>query len=112
MTTSFPNRRSAGRQIRTAGPEALGDPRIEGDRVRHLVSGRPGPGEDIFRRGRFERRRREQPGAALIGELTVVAVAAAERHVEPQPDMQRRIRSEEHTSEIQSLMRISYDVFC
>src|SRR3546814_5940569 len=27
-------------------------------------------------------------------------------------DMQRRRRSEEHTSELQSLMRISYAVFC
>src|SRR3546814_7369630 len=27
-------------------------------------------------------------------------------------DIQRRIRSEEHTSELQSLMRISYAVFC
>src|SRR3546814_4289544 len=28
------------------------------------------------------------------------------------PDRQRRTRSEEHTSELQSLMRISYAVFC
>src|SRR3546814_10762777 len=27
-------------------------------------------------------------------------------------DAQRSMRSEEHTSELQSLMRISYDVFC
>src|SRR3546814_8637566 len=27
-------------------------------------------------------------------------------------DLQRQIRSEEHTSELQSLMRISYAVFC
>src|SRR3546814_3552637 len=33
---------------------------------------------------------------------------------DPQPDAARqpRIRSEEHTSELQSLMRISYAVFC
>src|SRR3546814_10348939 len=29
-----------------------------------------------------------------------------------QPDQARRLRSEEHTSELQSLMRISYAVFC
>src|SRR3546814_8658612 len=29
-----------------------------------------------------------------------------------QPDIDQRIRSEEHTSELQSLMRISYAVFC
>src|SRR3546814_1358684 len=28
------------------------------------------------------------------------------------PDLRGRIRSEEHTSELQSLMRISYAVFC
>src|SRR3546814_1903988 len=28
------------------------------------------------------------------------------------PDLTRRFRSEEHTSELQSLMRISYAVFC
>src|SRR3546814_2757516 len=27
-------------------------------------------------------------------------------------DMMQEVRSEEHTSELQSLMRISYDVFC
>src|SRR3546814_4126574 len=27
-------------------------------------------------------------------------------------ELQRDVRSEEHTSELQSLMRISYDVFC
>src|SRR3546814_8012767 len=31
--------------------------------------------------------------------------------VEPEPN-QRRMRSEEHTSELQSLMRLSYAVFC
>src|SRR3546814_6564099 len=31
---------------------------------------------------------------------------------EPQPDLQGLWRSEEHTSELQSLMRISYAVFC
>src|SRR3546814_8151387 len=40
------------------------------------------------------------PGGILHG-LKVVAVAVERRH-----------RSEEHTSELQSLMRISYAVFC
>src|SRR3546814_1390692 len=30
----------------------------------------------------------------------------------PRPDSRRHLRSEEHTSELQSLMRISYAVFC
>src|SRR3546814_4869455 len=38
----------------------------------------------------------------------------ADRHDERAPgcDAQQRIRSEEHTSELQSLMRISYSFFC
>src|SRR3546814_8217989 len=43
----------------------------------------------------------------------------AEYRAKPQPlgnrhgdDRRRKIRSEEHTSELQSLMRISYAVFC
>src|SRR3546814_1881971 len=31
---------------------------------------------------------------------------------EPHPTTKRQLRSEEHTSELQSLMRISYAVFC
>src|SRR3546814_6629510 len=52
----------------------------------------------------------------------VVVVGISERDAEqqlagfaPQPQglaHSRRIRSEEHTSELQSLMRISYAVFC
>src|SRR3546814_3368950 len=33
-------------------------------------------------------------------------------HLKGQPNWQERRRSEEHTSELQSLMRISYAVFC
>src|SRR3546814_5418918 len=32
--------------------------------------------------------------------------------LEPRPEPQGHVRSEEHTSELQSLMRISYAVFC
>src|SRR3546814_4721198 len=37
-----------------------------------------------------------------------------DRHPEPRPDGKEHVqpRSEEHTSELQSLMRISYAVFC
>src|SRR3546814_3835289 len=45
--------------------------------------------------------------AAKLGAFTIARVLTAERH--PQAD---KLRSEEHTSELQSLMRISYDVFC
>src|SRR3546814_4805676 len=36
----------------------------------------------------------------------------AARHASFRPTRQRECRSEEHTSELQSLMRISYAVFC
>src|SRR3546814_10241043 len=38
--------------------------------------------------------------------------SAAERHHSARQQGSRRQRSEEHTSELQSLMRISYAVFC
>src|SRR3546814_9670305 len=43
--------------------------------------------------------------ALVAGIVSQVLLPWAERHPE-------RIRSEEHTSELQSLMRISYAVFC
>src|SRR3546814_2984596 len=57
--------------------------------------------EPGVRRGRervFDLRRRE---IAAIGGI------AAQQFADP-----HLVRSEEHTSELQSLMRISYDVFC
>src|SRR3546814_2077248 len=43
-------------------------------------------------------------------DIDVVEVIAA-RRIEF-PELRQRLRSEEHTSELQSLMRISYAVFC
>src|SRR3546814_1985891 len=61
-------------------------------------------GREVFGFPRFadyRRRVEEQPGpvnvAALVGHMTLRA---------------RALRSEEHTSELQSLMRSSYAVFC
>src|SRR3546814_7041327 len=42
-------------------------------------------------------------------DVTIDAALSANRGVEPTI---RKLRSEEHTSELQSLMRISYAVFC
>src|SRR3546814_2114100 len=51
-----------------------------------------------------------------IDNAWALAVETYHRHQLPTPDMcgwdQFRDRSEEHTSELQSLMRISYAVFC
>src|SRR3546814_6573305 len=48
--------------------------------------------------GRRARRNESRPGAALP--------------LSDQTPGGQKVRSEEHTSELQSLMRISYDVFC
>src|SRR3546814_2542166 len=53
---------------------------------------------------------------AVLGQMAStaeLASAALPRFLEPAPqDGGRADRSEEHTSELQSLMRISYAVFC
>src|SRR3546814_8316742 len=63
-----------------------------------------------------------QPGLAGVGlqgvehvgpAVAVLAVARGQRRaVLDQPHVHGELRSEEHTSELQSLMRISYAVFC
>src|SRR3546814_10625007 len=62
--------------------------------------------DELLNRGRLERSR-----AALRG---IRSVDATVRRVVESivTRMRRRSRSEEHTSELQSLMRISYAVFC
>src|SRR3546814_1798515 len=49
----------------------------------------------------------DQPGATMLPQA-----AAANRPIFYAGDGRMRSRSEEHTSELQSLMRISYAVFC
>src|SRR3546814_8928622 len=58
----------------------------------------------------FEKRRRRAvlDDDAAVGEVDVVGDLAGEAHLVGDQDA----RSEEHTSELQSLMRISYAVFC
>src|SRR3546814_1464910 len=50
-------------------------------------------------------------GGQRLGRLIKRGKAVAPRGQEP-PGLGHGIRSEEHTSELQSLMRISYAVFC
>src|SRR3546814_5223502 len=79
------------------------------------------PYTTLFRSERDRRRRAfaadrvERPGDSDI--VDVMAGARRERAILPPPghpaiDQRRIFRSEEHTSELQSLMRISYAVFC
>src|SRR3546814_5440505 len=68
------------------------------------------PCEPACRRGRVEENNgpesmREKPEPVAICRLKRVAA-------DHKGDVRARMRSEEHTSELQSLMRISYAVFC
>src|SRR3546814_6311415 len=90
-------------------PEAVGQVPLEQRRVL-AADARPAAGEGVLAapgRGRVDDDRHlAQPGGdGRGGVLDVHLEAGATRH--------RRVRrSEEHTSELQSLMRISYAVFC
>src|SRR3546814_6585592 len=65
-----------------------------------LLAGRDGDGHAAV-----------SPGAHR-NDLNLRAAHAPARHFQAQPAASARARSEEHTSELQSLMRISYAVFC
>src|SRR3546814_3212183 len=70
-------------------------------------SGPEGPRQNLWPRPDLRRLRRALTPLALFwkkSETTIVLSLGP-----PPPD---RVRSEEHTSELQSLMRISYAVFC
>src|SRR3546814_8966313 len=75
------------------------DPRVSGRMVQAY------PGSDICRQRRDGDTRWPRMDAGRIADPLVCA---------PCPNRARflKIRSEEHTSELQSLMRISYAVFC
>src|SRR3546814_3814053 len=49
--------------------------------------------------------------AAFYGRIAI-AHCPIDKQIVPHMSLQRLCRSEEHTSELQSLMRISYAVFC
>src|SRR3546814_8865402 len=57
--------------------------------------------------------RREQPLDLRRDRRALIGIAQVEARGEVAPDdVDQRHRSEEHTSELQSLMRLSYAVFC
>src|SRR3546814_5422831 len=66
------------------------------------------PYTTLFRSAQFHRRRARRPGDEGGGAVLLRALRQAVRH----QGLGRAYRSEEHTSELQSLMRISYAVFC
>src|SRR3546814_10056609 len=107
MTHSFPTRRSSDLRARPQ-VAAEGDrrqPRPPEARLRRHLVFAPRRLLDAARGGGERRRRRAGPGeSALLGSQQLPRLAHR-RAGAPR-------RSEEHTSELQSLMRISYAVFC
>src|SRR3546814_5448632 len=61
--------------------------------------------------GSDDKRAGQQAPQRRIGDQAEIDAASARRQPDERPQ-QRKNRSEEHTSELQSLMRISYAVFC
>src|SRR3546814_2795426 len=55
---------------------------------------------------------RRAPPALAHDQLVGLGARPADDDGLQEPDLLDRVRSEEHTSELQSLMRISYAVFC
>src|SRR3546814_7325131 len=68
----------------------------------------------VSRRGLDSTRRHGHPELALTAETKLMPGVAVETEIPLWPTAMRwhAGRSEEHTSELQSLMRISYAVFC
>src|SRR3546814_1340234 len=85
-------------QRRSVGVDAAGDER-RGHRAR--IGGQPG--RHMRHRDRVKVGEEEEAVAALRGGIVL--------HPHPVADRAQIIRSEEHTSELQSLMRISYAAF-
>src|SRR3546814_12508627 len=70
------------------------------------------PYTTLFRSGRFRRHRRAGVGKMLGDEIDAELRDKLEAGDGIAGSLLRLARSEEHTSELQSLMRISYAVFC
>src|SRR3546814_1771980 len=74
--------------------------------------------DDFAKLGRVHRRRTCDVGPALrapVGDAARARIggfSARYRRAPPRKAGHSRLRSEEHTSELQTLMRISYAVFC
>src|SRR3546814_7317225 len=91
--------------VRTMGSPRRGGPfAAAADGVRDGAFGAGGTARDVARRGR----RYEN----LYSRHDARAAAGHRLGRRPGGDRDRGRRSEEHTSELQSLMRISYAVFC
>src|SRR3546814_9218254 len=78
-----------------------------------LPAGQPLDGRaTVARRGRRLRARRARPAVGHRPAVPAALQADAAQRAGGGGDSLPAVRSEEHTSELQSLMRISYAVFC
>src|SRR3546814_4039595 len=110
LTHSFPPRRFSDRRPLS---------RRKHQSRRNLSFVAPDPGQGFLKEGAHGRQRGpnvfvEPPDRdMLLHRLAVVRTLGKKVREQIAPDLLLdRSRSEEHTSELQSLMRISYDVFC
>src|SRR3546814_4122344 len=112
MAVSAALLRMSSRRWLNSSRAAFGTPRsapATPARARARGGGRAGSSRDLLpsrRRGT----RRGHLAAQLVEHLVGVADAASLRVLKAA--LYRPVRSEEHTSKLQSLMRISYAVFC
>src|SRR3546814_1532108 len=96
-----------------------GTDRLEHLHLRHLVAivrqrGRKRRIDDHAVKARQDHEHHQRPRQRMHipAELESGVPRPDDDQAQPQIDMRRGPRSEEHTSELQSLMRISYAVFC
>src|SRR3546814_3675238 len=99
--------------------DLAGDPRIPGRNVAAAAAAaghraRPRAGARTGAADRLRRAPAQQPAGNAVPGARLGRAPARARGLVAALDGRRlrRVRSEEHTSELQSLMRISYAVFC
>src|SRR3546814_3199503 len=105
MTHSFPTRRAS--DLAPAAQREIGHAESGGDE-RVLGFGRADEADGEGKDGRRARRTLAQQ----IDEPVERRRRVADGHHRARQRVAPEVRSEEHTSELQSLMRISYAVFC
>src|SRR3546814_5270446 len=110
----FRSARVNGFRGRRQAPACPSAPRVRWNRSRTAPPARPYPSSTPWR-GVFRRRSCCSGGRTGDGGGRRDQGVRAQSHrpgARPAPARRRAYRSEEHTSELQSLMRISYAVFC
>src|SRR3546814_7687253 len=99
--------RSVAVVVRSNGPERLDPARLDG----FTLTGRNGEHIPLQQIGHSEIRM-EDPILRRYDRIPTITLRADVADGVQPPSAANDVRSEEHTSELQSLMRISYAVFC